>query len=386
MKSPLPLHERDQRLTKIRAAMMRDGFDALLIAGKGHSWSGRGYVRYLTDFHIWSHDCLILLPLKGEPVLSVTSHAVAKKIAERGWLRDARGDYRLTRCLVDAITDVGLMAGKIGTVGNEWILPAGRLEAIKLEIPQTHFSAADGLFDEIREIKSPFEIKQCRELWTVMRGSMASFEKGLKPGISQREAVAEAVRTAVAGGAREVLAFIGEAPGEYAPPENIPLRCDGVLRLHLELCGESGHWCERTMTFGWRGPNAQELALLNAEIKAYDVLRRAAKPGLTLKELSDVYVRSMENQGFVVSGPSAHLDFHSQGMDGIESPYFSSWDLDGTQGDATLKVGQVFSYHPRRPFIGVTGWLPDIHDNIVITENGAERLSGDWDFHWKQMR
>ena len=43
------LDERDARYNKIRQAMAAQGLDALLVAGKGHWWTGRGYVRYLTD-------------------------------------------------------------------------------------------------------------------------------------------------------------------------------------------------------------------------------------------------------------------------------------------------------------------------------------------------
>jgi Xaa-Pro aminopeptidase len=386
MKSPLPIAERNLRLANLRAAMARVDLDALLIAGKGHYWSGRGYTRYLTDFHLWSHDSLILLPLEGEPTLTVTSHAVAQRIAERGWLTDARGDYRLVRGIAEAAAAKGLAGARIGTVGTGWILPAGILEQIRSALPTARLSDADALFDAVRGIKTPLEIGQSRHLWTVMRRAMASFEAALTPGITQQEAVAEAVRTAVASGVREVLAFIGESPTEYAPPENLPLRCDDVLRLHLELCGESGHWCERTMTFAWRDPGPAEQALLDAETQAYDRLRASVRPGMTLAQMSGLYVSGMEQQGWVVAGPSAHFDFHSQGLDAIELPCFSSFDLPGTQGDAVLREGQIFSYHPPRPFTVDVGWLPDIHDNILIEKDGATRLSGDWSFDWKRMR
>ncbi|MCU0906138.1 MAG: aminopeptidase P family N-terminal domain-containing protein [Rhodobacteraceae bacterium] len=386
MKSPLPLAERDARIAALQQAMAEAGLDALLIAGKGHAWSGRGYVRYLTDFHLWSHDCLILLPLDGEPMLAVTSHAVARKIAERGWLTDAQGDYTLVRSIAEAIRAKGLATARIGTVGTDWILPAGRLSALRDAMPGARYEPADALLDAVRAIKSPLEIRQCRDLWSLMRAAMDGFEAALKPGLSQRAAVAEAVRVAVAGGGRDVLAFIGEAPDAYAPPEDIPLGCDGVLRLHLEICGESGHWCERTMTFAWRDPTPRERALLEAEVATYDDLRAAARPGMTLAGLSALYVEGMEARGFVVAGPSAHFDFHGQGLDGIEAPFFSSWDAEGTTGDAVLREGQVLSYHPRRPFVGDTGWLPDIHDNLLIGADGAERLSGDWGFHWRAMR
>lgn len=385
MKSKLPLAERDRRMSSLRQEASRAQLDALLFAGKGHYWSGRGSIRYLTDFHLWAHDSLLLLPVDGAPAMTVNSHGVAQRIAERGWVQDVQGDYRLVRGIADAVRAKGLTRARIGLVGLQWILPAGIRDELAAMLPQVTFLPGDDIFNAVRTIKSPIEIEQCRQLWPVMRASMASFQEALSPGITQREAVAAAVGTATALGAREVLAFIGESPDEYDPPENVAMRCSDVVRLHLEICGESGHWCERTMTFTYRDPTRAEEALLQAEVRAFDAVRRAAVPGRTLAEISAVFAETMAAQGFAASGSSAHFDFHGQGLDAIEYPWFSSHDPEGTFGDAVLREGQVFSYHPRRPYIGTTGWLPDIHDNILIERDGARRLSGDWDFDWHGM-
>ncbi len=385
MKSRLPLAERDRRISALRQAASQSRLDGLLMAGKGHYWTGRGSVRYLTDFHLWAHDALLLLPVESAPVMTVNSHGVAQRVAERGWLEDVRGDYRLVRGIADAVREKGLTGARIGLVGFQWILPAGVRDDLAALLPQVTFVPADDVFDAVRTIKSPLEIEQCRGLWPVMRASMAAFQDALSPGITQREAVAAAVGTATAMGAREVLAFIGESPDEYDPPEAVAMRCDDVVRLHLEICGESGHWCERTMTFAYRDPTPAEEALLHAEVRAFDEVRRAAVPGRTLAGISAVFVEAMAEQGFSASGSSAHFDFHGQGLDAIEHPWFSSHDPAGTFGDAVLREGQVFSYHPRRPYVGTAGWLPDIHDNILIGSDGAVRLSGDWDFGWQGM-
>jgi Xaa-Pro aminopeptidase len=385
MKSKLPLAERDRRMASLRQAASQSRLDALLMAGKGHYWTGRGSIRYLTDFHLWAHDALLLLPVDGGAVMTVNSHGVAQRVAERGWLEDVRGDYRLVRGIADAIREKGLAGARIGLVGFEWILPAGIRDDLAARLPQVTFLPADDIFNAVRAIKSSLEIEQCRQLWPVMRASMARFQDALSPGITQEEAVAVAVAKATAMGAREVLAFIGESPDEYDPPENVAIRCNDVVRLHLEICGESGHWCERTMTFAYRDPTPAEEKLLRAEVRAYDAVRRAAVPGRTLAEISAVFVETMAAQGFPASGASAHFDFHGQGLDAIEHPWFSSYDPAGTFGDAVLREGQVFSYHPRRPYVGITGWLPDIHDNILIESTGAVRLSGEWGFEWQRM-
>ncbi len=385
MKSMLPLSERDRRMSSLRMAAAEARLDGLLFAGKGHYWTGRGAIRYLTDFHLWAHDALLLLPVESAPVMTVNSYGVAQRVAERGWLEDARGDYRLVRGIADAIREKGLTGARIGIVGHQWILPAGACDDLAAMLPHVTFVPSDHVFDAVRTVKSPLEIEQCRQLWPVMRASMARFRDALSPGITQREAVAAAVATATAMGAREVLAFIGERPDEYDPPENVAMRCDDVVRLHLEICGESGHWCERTMTFAYRDPTPAEAALLHAEVVAYEAVRRAAVPGRTLAEISAVFVDAMADQGFSASGSSAHFDFHGQGLDAIEHPWFSSYGPAGTFGDAVLREGQVFSYHPRRPYVGIVGWLPDIHDDILIESTGAIRLSGDWAFDWQRM-
>ena len=258
MKPKLPLAERDRRMASLRQETSEARLDALLFAGKGHYWTGRGSIRYLTDFHLWAHDALLLLPVDGAPAMTVNSHGVAQRVAERGWLEDVRGDYRLVRGIADAIREKGLTQARVGLVGFQWILPAGVRDDLAAMLPDVTFLPADGIFNAVRTIKSPLEIEQCRQLWPVMRASMARFQEALSPGITQREAVAAAVGTATAMGAREVLAFIGERPDEYAPPENVAMRCDDVVRLHLEICGESGHWCERTMTFAYRNPTPPE--------------------------------------------------------------------------------------------------------------------------------
>jgi len=77
MATKADMAERDARFSKLRGAMAEAGLQALLVAGKGHWWTGRGYFRYLADFHLWGHDGLILMPLEGGPMLTLTSAAVA---------------------------------------------------------------------------------------------------------------------------------------------------------------------------------------------------------------------------------------------------------------------------------------------------------------------
>lgn len=385
MHTTVTIEEHARRVSALRHAMARHDLDALLVAGKGHAWTGRGYLRYLTDFHLWGHDGMLLLPSEGEPGMVLTSPAVARRVADRGYVQDVRGDFALAPTMATMLREARLDGGTIGVVGYDWILPAGRLDALEKAHPKARFVNADRVFDDVRAVKSPLELDQARELWPVMHAAMDAFEEALAPGRTRQAATAEAIRAAHALGARDVLVFIGEDPTDVNPPTAAPLRCDDVVRIHLEICGASGHWCERTMMYAFRDLSPTEAALEAAEIAAFETVRGAGRPGVTLRELMGVYESALGANGFEVTSPSHHFDLHGQGLDAIEFPRTSSADPDGTNPGVALREGMVFSYHPFRPVTPAEVWGPDLHDNVVVTTDGLERLSGDWDLRWKRM-
>ncbi|MDR7417451.1 MAG: M24 family metallopeptidase [Armatimonadota bacterium] len=380
------LAERDARLARLRAAMAAGRLDALLVAGKGHWWTGRGYLRYLTDFHLWGHDGLLLVPLAGEPVLTLSSHAVAHRVAARGWVTDTRGDVYVVPRMVDAVKAKGLARARIGIAGLRWILPAGAHAELRSSLPDVTFADADDLIDHVRAQKSALELQQIRELWAVAKAAMERFATIVAPGASQRELAAEATKPVWAEGARDLLVFIGEGPGESDPPQEVPLRCDDVVRFHLEICGESGHWCEITINCAYRDPTPQELRLMESELAAFDAIRQTAKPGARLSDLAGTFDRVMREHGWDFGAPTVHFDFHGQGLDTIERPWYAAATPWGQSQDWELKAGMVFSYHPRRDVRPRVPWSTGINEDIVITEHGADRPSVDWDHRWRFMR
>jgi Xaa-Pro aminopeptidase len=360
--------------------------DALLVAGKGHWWTGRGYLRYFTDFHLWGHDGLLLIPLAREPVMTLSSYAVAQRVASRGWVLDARGDVYVVPHMVDAIKEQGLARAQIGIAGLRWILPAGAYTELLAALPDVTFIDADDLMDRVRMIKSPMEVRQIRELWALSKAAMERFAEVVAPGRGQRDLAAETTRMVWAAGARDILVFIGEAPGEHDPPRDVPVRCDDIVRFHLEICGESGHWSEITITCAYREPTAQEQKLMDSELLAFDAIRDIAKPGARLSDMAATFDRIMVEQGWDLGPATTHFHFHGQGLDTIERPWYAAAEPWGQTQDWELRPGMVFSYHPRRAVRPRVAWSAGINEDILITEGGAERLSGDWNHRWRIMR
>ncbi len=381
------LKERDTRIDRTRSAMERFNLDALLVAGKGHWWTGRGYLRYFTDFHLWGHDGLYLLPLNGEPALTLSSPAVAERIGAKGWVTDTRGDVFIVPRMVDAIKERGLAQGQIGIAGLRFILSAGSYAELQRLLPDVRFVDADELLDKIRMIKSPLEIKQEYELWDIAKNAMNYFEELLPnaKGSNQRELAAEVCKQVWASGARDILIFMGEQAGVSDPPQELALSCDDKVRFHLEICGESGHWCELTINCAFQEPKELELKLMQDELLAFEEIRKQAKPGKKLADLATTFNQVLANQGWDLGELTSHFHFHSQGMDTIERPWFAEQEPWGQSQDWELQAGMVFSYHPHRNVLPAGYWSTGLNENILITEHGAERFSGDWNQAWRRL-
>ncbi|MCB0046546.1 MAG: aminopeptidase P family protein [Caldilineaceae bacterium] len=379
------LAERDRRLARTRSAMEAAGLDALIVVGKGHWWTGRGYIRYFTDFHIWGHDGLLCIPLNDEPFMVFSSYAVAERIAARGWVTDVRGDVYQAPRLVEMMRQKGVTRGRIGIAGRRYILSAGNYDILADGLPEVDFVDADDLMDRVRSVKSALEVRQIREHWVLTKAAMERFVEAIEPGKSQRELAAEASAVALAGGARDMLVFIGERPDELDPPRDVPVRCDDILRYHMEICGESGHWSEITVNCAFREPTDMEYKLVESELRALDAITPMAKPGARLSELASLFEETLRADGWDIGSPTTHFDFHGQGMDTIERPWHAAESPWGQSQDWVLEAGMVFSYHPRRIVEPAPGWSTGINEDVLITEQGLERFGNGWSHRWRVM-
>ena len=367
--------ERDLRFKKIRETMAREGLKALIATGHGSHFN-RGYIRYFTDAHMWAGDALLLIPLEGDPTLAWVSYAGAGW-PEEPWIADVRRSVYPEKRIVEAMKEKGIKNGKVGIAGYRKVMTVGAMEMLKSAFPEIKFVNADVMTDRVRVVHSPLELQQYREVWQLSIAAMKRFLEVIGPGKTQREVASEANKVIRAGGSHDDLTAIRE--GSYAGlPSDMPLKCDDIVGFHMEVCGESGHWPEIDVTCAFRKPTYQELRLIDTELRAYDEIRKMARPGVKLSDMGKTFDRILTEDGWAFDPPSYHYYFHGHGMDDVAWPWYNNMLEDNE--DAVIEEGMVLCYHPRR-----ISWGPRICDDIVITPTGAERLSGDWDLRWRIM-
>lgn len=361
--------------------MEQEDFNALVVAGHGSHFN-RGYIRYFADWHLWAGDALILIPLAGEPALAMTAYAGADTPAEP-WITDVRRAVYPQEKIVEAMKEKGLTRGKVGIAGLKRVITVGAYETLRDACPSVKFVDADVIVDRVRVVKSPLEIQQYRDLWALSRAAMERFIETLEPGKTQREVAAEVAKVLRAGGCFDDMTVIQEGT-RRGLPQDVPLRCDDLVGYHMEVCGESGHWSEIDITCAFREPTELEQELMGSELRAYDEIRKMAKPGVKLSDMADTFERILIEDGWRLGEQSVHFDFHGHGMDDVQWPWYSP--KPDHNRDAALEESMVLCYHPRRDTVPAVAWGSRITDDILITPNGAERLSGDWDLRWRIMR
>ncbi len=373
--------ERDTRYRNLRASMEKAGLEAIIVGGSGGQFT-RGYIRYLAAAHVWAGNGLILLPVDSEPMY-VQLSAASSGVPDPLWIEDYRRSPTLQRTIGEAMKEKGITKGKVGLVGYDNVMTINQGTQLTETFPNIQFVNADMLMDRIRAIKSPLELDQLRDVWKVSVEALDNFAKNLQPGISQREAAAAAASIFRRAGCWDDLTIIQEG-NSRGLPKDLALKCDDLVSFHLEICGEYGQWSEVNTVCAFRDPSREEQKLLDAELNAHKAICAAAKPGITLKGLAEIFSDVIQQEGFVIGEPEWHHFFHGQGLDAVEWPFYSDMGIDNK--DTALEAGMVLSYHPHRDTVPLIPNRPAVFDGIIITEKGGERLNPDFDMSWRILK
>lgn len=359
--------ERSLRLRRVRASMAVAGLDALLAFAP--AWR-RENVRYFTDVPLAGTASFVLLTAAdsaGGCCAFSTRLADLDAITSRGWVTDADLlSARSPAALTERLAAIG--PARLGIAGYE-LLPGLLLNEIVRALPGTEVVSASGMMDDLRLVKSDWEIARMRQAASVVDAGWNAFVDVLRPGLPEHGIVA-AVEAAIKGlGAEDNFMLIAsggdEVRGMTAPTPRL-LRKGDMVRTELtpQL---NGYWLQicRSAVVG-KASDAQRRSfdLFNEAVEAGIA---AVRPGVTAHEVAraqnDVF--RARGLGEYCTSQYTRVRGHGHGLHVDETPI-----IEGNETE--LPENAVFIIHPNT-YTPIAGYHV-LGDPVRVTRDGAEVL------------
>jgi Xaa-Pro dipeptidase len=365
--------ERARRWQRLREEMAKTGHDVLLIAGR-EGTIGRGYVRYLSDWHLWGGTGYIVFPHHGEPSLILGSNSQARWARRIDWIQDVRvGMHGPVPETIGVLRRLGATK-RVGVVGMGHRMSYNDIKAFQDGLAGVSLVDADDVMEGVRAIKSAEEVAGLTASSQVVAEAMRAFKRALAPGRTERQVVGEAWRVAREGGVLDGIAHIThEDPAFIRPPSDRRIERDDVIKFSMEMAGANGYWIELAAVFSFKPPSEEYQRLFGTVMKATQRVRSLLRPGVAHGQIVDAVESIYAEDGWT---PNQRViwDAHGIGLDVIEPPLVLKGGAETLQRNMAINVHPGLAYGDR--MLGLY-----IQDNYLVQEGGAVPLSG-WDHVW----
>jgi Xaa-Pro aminopeptidase len=361
----LSLEEKDRRYSLVKERMAAQGLDGLIVIGNGQI-TQKGYVKYLTNYRSMLYNIVVIFPIEGEARLLVPSPVQEYWGGILSWIKNVEEQVpNLNESLSRSLQEMRLSKGRLGLI-NTKIISADTYLSLTRDFPDSTMVDATPILDEIRMIKSRGEQELVRTAANLADLSFKVLSEILRPGMSEREIVAQVDRALIAGGAEDIFHLFSSKPGNLFPfaPSDRAIEKGDIVILNTELSGPGGYWVQMVRTsFVGRAESYVE-RMYDTLIEIRSRLSDRLRPGIKASQVASWVRNEIVNSGFDLG---VHFG-HCLGLDVVERPLVHIND------ETPLRPGMVITVHPQLVSRdkGATVWLADTY---LITEDNAELLT-----------
>jgi Xaa-Pro aminopeptidase len=358
----IPREEIARRYANVRAALARDGLDAVIVSGSEYT-GFEGSVTYLSGFVIVHRYAYVLLPLEGDPAIVFPREATY--VGEHGttWIEeqvfvDTPGEWLAAR----------LGGRRVGVYGLDYVMTVRDYRALA---GSAEVVAWDEQFDHARAVKSEFELESVRDSVRINTEGFWVFLEHFASGKAEREVLAPCERYFVEQGCgRLTMDMVLTGPNGSALPEfkiagDRRIEATDMVLPSLEVAGPGGHWVEVSRAVCPGLPSHDTTRMLDAYTEYYEAARGALRDGSTAQDVHRAVARGFVERGYSLG----HVTGHSIGMTMIE------WPKIGEGDETELHAGMVFSMHPHAISQDGRACLY-MQDTWLVTAEGGEPLAG----------
>ncbi len=381
----------EAKLSRVREMMRLEGLDALVLRLPEN-------VTYLSDAWCGRGLTYLVFPLEKDPVLI---HPAGETLPPT-WVPDVRlykwetfehlGDSLKvgSENVLKALSDLGIDSGAIGVeVAWEFVLSSPlryelnvigerTLAVLRQKLAGHELKDASALLIQARAIKTDAEVKALRKTNRIARIGLETFEKSLRPGLSEIELSTKIERETITQGVMKhranrvvACAFVASGPSTAEAYKYVvgntrrKMRRGDLVMLELDVVAD-GYSSDTTRTFVVGNPDKKQMALLEAVLDSETTAISSIKPEVKAAEITRISIEAIRRHG--LSKYLVHRLGHGIGV-GVHEPipalHVESRDV--------LKPGMVHSVEP-----GIYGKKIGgirIEDDVLDTEGGAQYLS-----------
>ena len=346
------------------------GYDALLVCGRGDEFM-RGRVQYVSDIFQWAGWGFILLPRSGDSVFIADPLGGFDDGGPNAWVSDVRLTQEPGRVIARFVSDVASATATVGVAGLADIVAAAHIRELEGSLPVASLEDATDVFDDFRAIKSAEEVANLEETSDILRTVFTALEAEIRPGVLERDVLAEAHRLCRQLGCIDGIALMGRPPAAgFGWGSADPIRRDDIIAIDLEWGGPSGYWLELRRCFSFGLPPDEVRRYWEIRVEAFDACVAAIAPGVSSDEILAARDRVYTRYG-LTAGDEVRYTAHGIGIDSLEPPWAPG-------RERKLQEGMVLSLHPNiqltRSDVLRYGGV-SVGDSVLVTGNGARRLT-----------
>jgi Xaa-Pro dipeptidase len=355
------------RLTKLSAALRTGSLDALAL-NVGPS------LTYLTGlhFHLSERPVVVIFAADNAPLI-VLPELEMLKLADLPYAIKAfpypENPAEWDGVFRKAVQSLGLDGKRIGVEPRAMRLLEFR--HVQAGAPEADFPDASEVVSRLRVRKDPDEIAAMRKAVKVAQSALEATIPLIKVGMTEKERAAELVVQLLRHGSQSEMPFspiVSGGPNSanpHASPSERRLLPGDLLVIDWGAAVDS-YISDLTRTFAVGEVKPEFKKIHQIVLEANVAGRAAAKPGVPCANVDKAARAVIEQAGY--GQYFTHRTGHGIGMEGHEEPYMRSDNMQ------LLEPGMAFTVEP-----GI--YLPErngvrIEDNMVITEDGVECLSG----------
>ncbi|MGO2336834.1 M24 family metallopeptidase [Providencia sp.] len=270
--------------------------------------------------------------------------------------------------LKDALTDAGVY-GKPVAIELGQITHTGKIWLDKI-IPSLNLVDSSPLFNELRMIKSEWEINHLRKSAQITEAGIEAASKLIKVGCTSAQLTAafkaKVMEYPDTNYSRFHLISVGSDFSPKLLPDDVPAKEGDLVKFD---CGVdvAGYGADIARTFVVGKPNEKVSQIYQTILKGHQYMLNRIAPGVLLSDVFNETMALIRCSGLphYNRGHLGHGDGVFVGLE--EAPFVSAATTE------VFRAGMVMSLETPYYGIGVGGIM--IEDMLLITENGVEMLS-----------